>query len=214
MLSEGKVYAGTLGSPLGNDVPSELGLGLWSQTLISSLLPRYADACLRGQIFSGATAATGVAPGTALGTTAAFTLANPAGSNKNLIVIRASCGYISGTIGAGVVWFAGNSNPAAAAVTGTAITVVRSKLSASSPGNAGLAFTTATLPAAPTPLRPWFSTTALVASTAVGFHTVSEDLNGEFVISPGCSLTFHGTTAAGSSPLVVFGATWMEVDAT
>ena len=213
MLVESKVFSGALDSPLSNGVPKEPGLGQWGEVLTSDLLPRYAGLAIRGHIYGASTAATGVAPGTALGTTGAFTLANPSGSEKNLIVLRASCGYISGTLGAGTVWFAGNVNPAAAAVTGTAITVVKTKLSATSAGNTGLAFTTSTLPAAPTPIRPWFSLTALLATTAVEVHSVSEELAGEIVIAPGCSLTFHATAAGGSTPLVVFGATWAEVAA-
>lgn len=213
MLSEGKGYIGDLGSPIGNDTPTGISLGQWAQLLVSPLLAEHAELALRGQTYSAGTAATGVAPGTSIGTTGAFTLANPSGSGKNLIVLRASCGYISGTLGAGTVWFLGNVNPAAAAVTGTAITVVKTKLSATSAGNSGLAFTTSTLPANPTILRPWFSLTALLASTAVAPYIISEDLKGEFVVAPGCSLTFHATAAAGSTPLVAFGATWAEVAA-
>lgn len=172
---------------------------------------KYREAVLRGGCFAGGTAAGGVAPGTAIGTTAAFTLANPAGSKKTLVVLRASVGYISGTLGAGVIHWLANVNPIAAAVTGTAITAVNcllgSRLAAT-----GLAFTTATLPAAPTILRPFASMGAFLATTAVQAHQLVEDVDGEFVVAPGAAISLHGTAAAGSTPLVVFGLMWEEVE--
>jgi len=49
-------------------------------------------------LFHAATAATGVAPGTAIGTTAAFSLHNPLGSGVRLAILVASLAYISGTL--------------------------------------------------------------------------------------------------------------------
>lgn len=199
--------AGNLASP---------SLGKLGHSLSADLLPRYYEAVANGMVFCGGTAATGVAPGTSIGTTAAFTLYNPSGSGKKLVVAKVSMSYISGTLGAGTVHYVANVNPSAAAVSGTAITVIKTDLSVASTtaqGNVGLAFTTATLPTTPTVLRPFCSLTALLASTAVAPYTVTDDVAGEFVISPGCALSLEGTTAAGSSPLVVFGATWVEVPA-
>ncbi len=197
--------------PEAEGVVSVAAMGKFGHVLTGDLLPKYAEQVKRGNVFSGGTAATGVAPGTAIGTTGAFTLANPSGSGVVLVPIVASMGYISGTLGAGVVWYLANTNPSAAAVSGTAITVVKNKLSTASPGNAGLAYTTSTLPAAPTILRPAWSLTALLATTAVQPYLVKDDLDGEFVIAPGCSLTLHSTAAAGTSPLVVFGCSWVEI---
>lgn len=154
------------------------------------------------------TAQTGVAPGTAHGTTAPFTLYNPIGSGVDLVVLESNMGYVSGTLGAGVVSYVANIDPTAAAVTGTAITKVNGRLG----GSAGVAraFTTATLPAAPTAVRPAFSLQASLASTAVAPWTAKDVVDGAIVIPPGCALSLEATAAAGSSPLVVFGMTWYE----
>ena len=181
------------------------------EAVVSSRNAKYYEAVRRGRVWTGGTAATGVAPGTAIGTTGAFTLANPAGSQRKLVVLRASMGYVSGTLGAGVVHYLASVNPNAAAVTGTAIAAVNAQI-----GNqdkpAGLPFTTSTLPTAPTVLRPFVSLGASLASTAAAPWAVEDDVDGEFEILPGCALTLHATAAAGSSPLVVFGITWEEKD--
>ena len=209
MLAELKTVAAL--SKLGAGTQDLRG-GEYGQALFGSLSPDYYELVSRGLVFSGGTAATGVSHGTAIGTTGAFTLANPAGSAKNLVPLVCSMGYVSGTLGSGVVWYLANTNPAAAAVTGTAIAVTKNKLGGG-PGNVGLAFTTATLPVAPTILRPAWSVGPLLATTAVPPYLVVDRLNGEYVITPGCSLTLHATCgAAGTSPLVVFGCAWAELD--
>ena len=82
---------------------------------------RYQDAVLRGRCFAGNTAVTGVAPGTSVSTTAGFSLYNPFASGVMLSVLRATLDYISGTLGAGTIFWTANVNPAATATTGTAI---------------------------------------------------------------------------------------------
>src|SRR3989304_5665276 len=62
---------------------------------------RYYDAAIDGRLFHASTAATGVAPGTAIGTTAAFSLHNPLGSAVDLAILVASMAYISGPLGRG-----------------------------------------------------------------------------------------------------------------
>lgn len=206
MLMEGRVGPAIAGD--GSQQPPRLSNFLAS--VVQNLSGKYLESVLRGNCYVGGTAATGVAPGTSIGTTAAFTLFNPKGSGKALVVLRASVGYISGTLGAGVVHYVANVDPGAAAVTGTAIIPVNCLLSAAT--GAGKPFTTATLPATPTVLRPWFSLSAFLASTAIQpFILATEDLDGEFTIAPGSALSFEATAAAGATPLVVYGAMWEEV---
>jgi hypothetical protein len=169
---------------------------------------RIQDAVLRGNCWAAQTAATGVAPGTAVGTTAAFSLFNPAGSGKKLIVLRASMGYISGTLGAGTVHYLMNK-PTDAAATGTAISAVNLG-TGTLDGSVGKALTTATI-TAPTPIGPFCSLGASLATTAIAPWQIFDDLNGRICVAPGCTLSLHATAAAGSTPVVVFGAIWEEV---
>lgn len=154
---------------------------------------------------------TGTAPGTAIGTTAAFTLYNPANSGKRLAIQKVSLGYISGTLGAGTVFHCANiSTSQAAPSSGTALTMTNCDL-----GNAatpvGVARVGGTVASGTRALRPLCSLGASLASTAAAPWVVTEDVNGEIVVEPGTSYQVQGVTAAGSSPLVAIGVTWTEV---
>lgn len=161
-----------------------------------------------GIVYSAATAVTGVAPGTAYGTTAAFTLHNPTGSEVNLVILKGHMGYVSGTLGAGVVSWLVNATRTESVPSGTAITPVNRLLGGAA--SVARAFTTATI-TSPTQVRPFCSLGASLASTAVGPWQVVDDVDGGIIVPPGCNVSLHATAAAGSSPLVVFAVTWAEV---
>ena len=177
--------------------------------LLSNLYGKYYDLVARGLVYHAATAAAGVAPGTSIGTTAAFALENPAGSNKNLIVLSGRAGYVSGTLGAGVIHWVAQNNPSGAATTGTAITPVNAKLDG--PKGVGRPFTTATVPASPAVTRVFGSLQASLASTAVAPWLLEDLVDGAIVVTPGCSIQLQGTTAAGATPLVVYSVAYAEV---
>jgi hypothetical protein len=164
-----------------------------------------------GLVYIAQTAISGVSPNTSIGTTAGAALYNPVDSGKNLVLIRTSVGYISGTLAAGAVSYCVNTNTVAAAVTGTAMSV-RNALLGQAAGNVGQALTTATLPAAPTPVRTMCNLTPILASSVVAPWQANDEVNGELVIRPGACVSLQGTLGAGSSsPLVVFSFTWAEV---
>lgn len=160
-----------------------------------------------GRIFSAQTAVTGVAPGTAIGTTGAFTLYNQPLSGVDLVILEARMAYVSGTLGAGVVNYLKN-NPGVAAPTGTAIVIENGRIGGATSAKA-LAFTTSTI-VAPTLLRPFASLQASLASTAVAPWQVADKVNGGIIVPPGGQLHLHATAAGGSSPLVVFYMQWSE----
>lgn len=176
---------------------------------VQDLHGRFYEAVVRGTAFEACTATTGVAPGTAIGTTGAFTLYNPAGSGKNLVLLDISFGYVSGTLGSGQVYLAANTNPVAAAVTGTAITPTNLLLGGAI--GVGKAFTTSTLPVSPTVLRPVWILSPLLATTIFAPVTIREVMDGKYVITPGCSLSLETVGGAGTTPLVNFGMSWEEV---
>lgn len=171
---------------------------------------KYKEATKRGNVYNAQTAATGVAPGTALGTTAAFCLHNPAGSNKRLIVQKIGMGLISGTLGAGTVHICGSVS-GDAVPTGTAITPRNRRVGASN-SSIATALTTATITTnAAKQIGILCSLNEeVVATTANISEVVEKDIDGEIVIDPGYNITLHSTAAGGSSPLVVFNVTWEE----
>lgn len=175
---------------------------------VSILDPELYSRARLGRIFSAETAVTGVAPGTSIGTTAAFTLQNKSGSGVNLVLLEARMGYVSGTLGAGVVNYVYNG-PTTTQATGTAITIQNARLGGAT-SEAALAFTTATI-VSPTLLRPFCSLQASLASSVTQPWQVVDKVNGGIIVPPGANLSLHGTAAAGTSPLVVFFMLWQEI---
>ena len=181
--------------------------------LVAQAKPSLYDLVDQGLVYAGQTAVGGVAPGTAVGTAPPITLYNPPNSDVKLVVLKVSMGYISGTLGAGTVLYVGNFNPVAAVVTGTAISVVNLKLGTKrvDGGNKGQLFTTSTLPATPTLLRPFMNLDASLATSVVGPYRVTDEPNGESVLTPNSALSLQGVAAAGTAPLVAFGFAWAEL---
>lgn len=184
--------------------------GSHSEQIVQQSGGKYKEATKRGNVYTAQTAATGVAPGTALGTTAAFCLHNPAGSNKRLIVQKLFMGLVSGTLGAGYVNICSSSS-GDAVPTGTAITP-RNRDAGSGNGSVATPFTTATITTnAGKQIGVLCSLSEQVIGTATGPTEVTEkDIDGEITIEPGFNITLQATAGAGTSPLVVFGATWEE----
>lgn len=175
---------------------------------VTQLDPELYTRAAAGKVFSAETAVTGVAPGTAIGTTGAFTLQNKLGSGVNLVILEARMGYVSGTLGAGVVNYLYNG-PNTTQATGTPIVIQNARLGGVT-SEAALAFTTSTI-ISPTLLRPFCNLGASLASTAVQPWQVVDRVAGGIIVPPGANLTLHATAAAGSTPLVVFYMQWMEL---
>lgn len=185
-------------------------MGAGGQQLANLGNGKYYELVREGVVFIGQTAVTGVAPGTAIGTTAAAALYNPVGSGKNIVLLQTTLGYVSGTLGAGVVSYCLNTNLVAAAVTGTAM-AHRNAFAGSAATAAASALTTATLPAAPQPVRSFCSLQASLASTAVAPWQVMDDVDGALILKPGATVSLQATAATGSSPLVVYSFMWAEL---
>ena len=170
----------------------------------------YYTPTLNSMVYEASTAIAGVAPGTTIGTTGAFTLYNPKTSTKNLVVQEICMSYISGTLGSGSVFLCANTNASAAAVTGTAITSVSTLIGGTGTSQAN-AFTTSTLPVSPTMMRPLWTLTPMLATSVFQPFSLEEETGGKYIILPGCSLSLEAVAGAGTSPKVVFSMSWVEV---
>lgn len=172
-----------------------------------------AEQVSRGLAFAAAIPpGTGQAPGTAIGTTGAFVLANGSSSTVNLVVYKIMASYISGTLGAGTLGLLAHAS-AGSSITapsgGTAITPTNMRLGATATSAANCRFN-ATVPASGLLIRCLASLQASLASTAVGGWQVIDDVRGEVVIGPGQAVSVQGIAAAGSSPLIVVACVWAE----
>src|ERR1700745_332810 len=115
---------------------------------------RYQEAVYRGGVFVAANQAA-QALSTALSTTqTGFTLTNPAGSGKLLVLLDACIALASAPGGISDIVWAANVNPAATAGTQTTPLTVRNALLGNAASAVGLAASAVTLPAAPVVVRP------------------------------------------------------------
>lgn len=149
----------------------------------------------------------GVATSTGLSTTqTGFTLTNPAGSGKNLVVLQINVAMTTAPAAAATIVAAANVNPVAAAVTQTTPLTVRDARLGVTRTGAGLAASAVTLPAAPVVVR------AIGGPVATGQTTppyIRDDVNGAIVLVPGTALSINSLTTAISA---VISMTWREVD--
>lgn len=176
--------------------------------MIVNMYGQHEEAARHAKVYHAVTAVAGVAPGTAIGTTAAAALANPSGSGIDMVVQAVSMSYVSGTLGIGVVDYVGHLNPSQAAVTGTAMVIVPGNLDGAAAK--GKALTTATVPTGGSVFRLFANLPPMLASSVLTPWRLDDWVDGAIVIHPGCAISMQGTAAAGTSPLVRFGFVWKE----
>lgn len=176
--------------------------------LISNMYGAHDEAARHGKVFHAVTAVGGVAPGTAIGTTAAAALANPAGSGIDMVLELVSMSYVSGTLGIGVVDYVGHLNPSQAAITGTAMVIVPGNLDGAAAK--GKALTTATVPTGGSVFRLFANLPPMLATSVLAPWRLDDYVSGAIVIHPGCGVSLQGTAGAGTTPLVRFGFVWKE----
>lgn len=155
---------------------------------------------------------TGQAPGTAIGTTAAFTLALSSGLNYRLVVRRIMLGYISGTLGAGTIALLAHFS-ASGAITaptgGTAIVPTNLLLGSNGTSQANCRFNN-TVPATGLMIRSVALMGAGLASTATFPSSIADNAQGEVVVGAGQAISIQAIAAAGTSPLITVGMIWVE----
>ena len=148
----------------------------------------------------------GVATSTALSTTqTGFTLTNPAGSGKTLVLLRFDGTVSAAPAGAAPLVLAANVNPVAAAVTQTtSLTVRKANLGVVGTG-AGLAASAVTLPAAPVVVA---AMAAPLAASSITPVTLNIAFDGSLCIAPGCALSLSSITTAVTG---IWSMTWEEI---
>src|SRR5947209_5741560 len=90
-------------------IPSTVRSAKSGEAVITQAHGKYYEASSRGKMFAACTPAAGATPGTAVGTTAAFSLFNPANSGYRVAIKKVNIGYLSGTLGAGTVFHCGDN---------------------------------------------------------------------------------------------------------
>ena len=192
-------------------------IGLQAEGIQAKLHGRYYEASLRGRVFI-ATQTAGVQIITQGGTTSSFSLANPAGSGRNLVPIRWDL-VMTATPGTPVVGIYGlyvNRDPRAAAVTGTAVAEFPVLLGTNAQA-VGEPLTSSTLPAAPTLIRTLGfkgtdSKKVPVGSQRPYIQPYAIDFDGSIVLAPGTALSIQQNVGDTSNGSGICSVIWEEVD--
>lgn len=157
-------------------------------------------------IFVASTQA-GVATSTALSTTqTGFTLTNPFGSGKTLVLLQVRGALTTAPAAIATVVLAANVNPVAAAVTQTTPLTVRKANLGVTATAAGLAASAVTLPAAPVVVR---GLGGPVATGSVSQPQIVDDIEGALCVAPGCAVSINSLTTAISG---IWSIIWEEIN--
>ena len=174
--------------------------------------PMYGEPTLRGGMMVVSNAVAGLTPGTAFSATPPLALWNPPSSGKNLVILRATLGFVSGTLGAGTIAY--GIVPSQTTIPSGGTELVPNNCLLGFPRGVGRAFTGSTFVGAPTIIRPAFLCGAFAAATALMPGACTDLLDGEFVVAQGAAIALQAAAmGSGTSPLVVLALTWEEVNA-
>lgn len=176
---------------------------------------RHYEAAVRGNVWTLTTAAAGVtvAAANVIAASAGSPIVgvfNPVNSGKNLVIVRATSMWASGTTGAGgLVW--GILAPNAGVTAGGGNGAINNATFVTG-GSTAKTFTGSALTGAGVSVLFRFlggpTTGALAANAA---HTVSEETAGDIICPPGGVVGLFAA-AAGTSPIVMASMTWEEVN--
>ena len=179
-----------------------------------SLHGNYYEGTYRGNVWTLSTAVGGVtvAAANVIAASAGSPIVgvfNPVNSGKNLVIIRASSTWASGTAGAGgLVW---GIIPPNAAVTATGGNGAINNATFTTGGSVAKTFTGSALTGAGvSTLFRFLGGPTTGALAANGSPTVNEETAGDIICPPGAVVGLFAA-AAGTSPIVMASMTWEEV---
>lgn len=216
MINQGTVVDISTGG-VADSTTTTANMGKSSEVLMAEVHGKYYYQTYRGNMFHGSTVTAGVTIPIASTLTPTFSLWNPAGNTKNLVLVTVLIGWSATTAALGeLVWTAttnagsGISTTAPFVAFGTG-TPVNALLGAGKVSIARLASGgTTTLVAASTFYRnTGFSITATTAATSVApGWTWRDDIDGQVIIPPNNAIHLMGSTAIAISANVT--VTWYE----
>ncbi|HVT61986.1 MAG TPA: hypothetical protein VHD33_00660 [Legionellaceae bacterium] len=205
---EGIVGNGRVGLADGSD--NELRLGRNGELVTLQGGPDYWENLIRGATFMASTGTAGIAPGTALSTSPPFVLYNPPNSGIVVGVLDAEVGFVSGTLGAGNIVLAQISGQSLTSL-GTILTPSTSNLIGASVMPQAKALQAPTLSATPTLMKNLWYTGAFVTNTTQYMGQAVKEFKGMVGLLPGGAICMQEVGAAGTTPLVMFSMSWVEI---
>lgn len=193
-------------------VETPIRLGQDSETVVMEIHGKYYEQTRLGNLFFACMTAGVIFPAPAATAANPITLANPAQSGKLVIPVSFDLvlTVLPGTPVVGTYGLFANINPIGAAVSGTALTPVCSRLGTNFRPVANV-FTTSTVPAAPTYVMPFATKLTGAATTIPNEASFHIDFDGRMALEPGAAITPQQTAADTSNATVIGMVCWYEV---
>lgn len=163
----------------------------------------------RGTCYFASDQASGVAPGTALGTTAALSVYNPANSGVLVVVNRVYAQYFSGTLGTGTLCHCVNTSQTQTAPSGGTLLANTPALA----GNANLSVAvvrTGSTVVQPVIIAPYAYLPPELATTVTAIQQNYDDNGDAIQLLPGTSYQLQAVAAAGTTPKITCSVFWEE----
>lgn len=164
----------------------------------------------RGSCYYASDQAAGVAPGTALGTTAALCVYNPSNSGVLVSVHKVYAQYFSGTLGTGNLYHCVNTTTTQTAPSGGTLLANTPALA----GNANLsvaAVRTGATVVQPVAIAPFAYLPPELATTVTALQQDFEVMDDGIQLLPGTSYQLQAVAAAGTSPKITVAVFWEEI---
>ena len=163
----------------------------------------------RGQMYFAANQGTGVAPGTALGTTAQLVVYNPQNSGVLVIINQVYDTYFSGTLGTGTLYHCVNTSTTQTAPSGGTLLTNTPALAGTNNASVAQVRTGATV-VQPVILAPFCYLAPELATSVTQPQQTWVDTSDSIQLLPGTSYQLQAVAAAGTSPLLSPAVLWEE----
>jgi hypothetical protein len=155
----------------------------FGEGLVGQLYGRYYQLARAGYIFIGTNGIAGNSLPIATTTVPTFMLRNPAGSGKNVVMLRAAYGYISGTVIASAWHY--SSCASAGTTIATTQTPGNALLGAAAASVTNLSITGTNTVATATAYRHSGVSNGAPITSSTSYYYITEDFNGDFIVPPG-----------------------------
>jgi hypothetical protein len=163
----------------------------------------------RGACYFASDQGSGVAPGTALGTTAALVVYNPQNSGQLVIIRRVYAEYLSGTLGTGNLYHCYATSATQTAPSAGTLLTNRAALNGNAVSAVAVVRTGATV-IQPVAIAPFVYLPPELATSVTAPQVTMEDVDDAFQLLPGTSYQLQAVAAAGTNPLITPAVFWEE----
>ena len=199
---------GRVGPAFGQDgVQEPPRLGRTLEVVVGQAHGRYQEANLRGNVFCAANTAA-QATSTASSTATGLILTNPVGSGVILSILDCAVGVSAVVPAVFTVGLFSGGPVSTTAVTQTVAITPRNAMIGNGKVGAGLAASSATLPASPVHIRTLLCSTWITGGTSTSMEFAKDEISGAIALLPGTNVSIQSVVGTQSC---ISSITWEEL---